>query len=224
MRGNIRRGAPAEPLLNSRVIFCKICKIGTFTGIDVSAPTEVTQLLKDWRNGDKAALDRMTPVLYEELRRLARHFLSSERPDHTLQPTALVHEAYLRLVDQRAVDWRNRAHFLGVAASMMRRVLINHARAHQAAKREGFSKAIGIEDALGVFTNPQVDVLELNSALQQLSELDPQQGRVVELRYFGGLTIEETAEVMGISPATVKREWGTAKLWLLKKIEGSALR
>ncbi|HLH38783.1 MAG TPA: sigma-70 family RNA polymerase sigma factor [Bryobacteraceae bacterium] len=190
----------------------------------MSAPTEVTQLLRDWRNGDKAALDRMTPILYEELRRLARHFLSSERPDHTLQPTALVHEAYLRLVDQHAVDWQNRAHFLGVAASMMRRVLINHARANQAAKREGFSKAIGLEDALGVFTNPRVDVLELNSALQQLTELDPQQGRVVELRYFGGLTIEETAEVMGISPATVKREWGTAKLWLLKKIEGPALQ
>lgn len=188
------------------------------------APTDFTQLLRDWRNGDKAALDRMTPILYDELRRLARHFLSSERPDHTLQPTALVHEAYLRLVDQRAVDWQNRAHFLGVAASMMRRVLINHARASQAAKREGFTKAVALEDALGVFTNPQVDLLELNSALQQLAEIDPQQGRVVELRYFGGLTIEETAEVMGISPATVKREWGTAKLWLLKKIEGPAVQ
>lgn len=193
-----------------------------FIGWNVTAPTDFTQLLLSWRNGDKAALDRMTPVLYEELRRLARHFLSAERSDHTLQPTALVHEAYLRLVDQHAVDWQNRAHFLGVAASMMRRILINHARASQAAKREGYTQALALEDALGVFTNPEIDLLELNRALQQLAEIDPQQGRVVELRYFGGLTIEETAEVMGISPATVKREWGTARLWLLQKIEGPA--
>ncbi|MBZ5600776.1 MAG: sigma-70 family RNA polymerase sigma factor [Acidobacteriia bacterium] len=186
----------------------------------VLAPREFTQLLVNWRNGDKNALDQMTPVLYDELRRLARHFLAAERPDHTLQPTALVHEAYMRLVDQRSVDWKNRAHFLGVAASMMRRILINHARANQAAKREGFTQAIALEDALGVFTNPQIDLLELNKALQQLADLDPQQGRVVELRYFGGLTIEETAEVMGISPATVKREWGTARLWLMQQIEG----
>ena len=186
----------------------------------MAAQPDITQLLIDWQNGDKTALDKMTPVLYDELRRLARHFLAAERPDHTLQPTALVHEAYLRLVDQRSVDWKNRAHFMGVAASMMRRILINHARAQQAAKREGFAQAIALEDAQGVFTNPQVDILELNSALQQLSELDPQQARVVELRYFGGLTIEETAEAIGISPATVKREWGTARLWLMRQIEG----
>lgn len=183
-------------------------------------PQDFTQLLNDWRQGDKNALDQMTPVLYDELRRIARHFLAAERPDHTLQPTALVHEAYMRLVDQRSVDWKNRAHFLGVAASMMRRILINHARAQQAAKREGFTQAIALEDALGVFTNPQVDLVLLNRALQELTELDPQQGRVVELRYFGGLTIEETAEAMGISPATVKREWGTARLWLIRQIEG----
>jgi RNA polymerase sigma-70 factor, ECF subfamily len=190
----------------------------------VTAPSEFTLLLTSFRNGDKTALDRMTPILYEELRRLARHFLAAERLDHTLQPTALVHEAYLRLVDQHAVDWQNRAHFLGVAASMMRRILINHARANRAAKREGYAQALSLEDALGVFTNPQVDVLELNRALQQLTEIDPQQGRVVELRFFGGLTIEETAEVMGISPATVKREWSTARLWLLQKIEASPLQ
>jgi RNA polymerase sigma factor (TIGR02999 family) len=200
------------------------CKMEMFVGLNVIAPGQFTQLLISWRNGDKAALDQMTPVLYDELRRLARHFLAAERSDHTLQPTALVHEAYLRLVDQHAVDWQNRAHFLGVAANMMRRILINHARANQAAKREGYTQAIALEDALGVFTNPQVDLLELHRALQQLAEIDPQQGRVVELRYFGGLTIEETAEVMGISPATVKREWGTAKLWLLQKIEGPAVQ
>lgn len=188
------------------------------------APQEFTQLLINWRNGDKTALDKMTPVVYDELRRLARHFLAAERPDHTLQPTALVHEAYLRLVDQHAVDWQNRAHFLGVAASMMRRILINHARAHQAAKREGQANAVALEDALGVFTSPQVNLLDLNRALQQLTEMDAQQGRVVELRYFGGLTIEETAEVMGISPATVKRDWGTARLWLMQQIEGPSIQ
>ena len=186
------------------------------------APQEFTQLLVNWRNGDKSALDEMTPILYEELRRVARRLLSAERPDHTLQPTALVHEAYMRLIDQRAVDWRNRAHFLGVAATMMRRILINHAKAHQAAKREGYAAAISLEDALGVFTNPQVDLLDLDNSLDRLTKLDPQQGKVVELRYFGGLSIEETAEVLGISPATVKREWGTARLWLRQQMEGPA--
>ena len=184
------------------------------------APQEFTQLLVNGRKGDKSALDAMTPVLYDELRRVARRLLAAERPDHTLQPTALVHEAYMRLVDQRAVDWQNRAHFLGIAATMMRRILINHARAYRAAKREGFANTLSLEDALGVFTNPRIDLLDLNQALQELTEMDPQQGKVVELRYFGGLTIEETAEVMGISPATVKREWGTARLWLSQQMEG----
>jgi RNA polymerase sigma factor (TIGR02999 family) len=188
----------------------------------VAEPQDLTRLLLDWSNGDKSALDEMTPVLYDELRRVARRLLSAERSDHTLQPTALVHEAYLRLINQRAVDWRNRAHFLGVAATMMRRILINHAKANQAAKREGYAAAISLEDALGVFTNPQVDLLDLDHTLDRLTELDPQQGKVVELRYFGGLSIEETAEVLGISTATVKREWGTARLWLLQQMEGPA--
>ena len=186
------------------------------------APRDLTQLLVKWRNGDKSALDEMTPVLYEELRRLARHFLAGERVGHTLQPTALVHEAYIRLVDQKAVEWRNRAHFLGVAASMMRRILINYAEARHAAKREGYAQAVTLDDALGLFTNPQVDLLDLDHSLDRLSEIDPQQGKVVELRYFGGLSIEETAEVLGISEATVKREWGTARLWLLQQMEGPA--
>ena len=188
----------------------------------MAEPQDLTQLLMNWRNGDKSALDEMTPVLYDELRRTARRLLSAERPDHTLQPTALVHEAYLRLINQRAVDWKNRAHFLGVAATMMRRILINHAKANQAAKREGYAAAISLEDALGVFTNPQVDLIDLDHTLDKLTELDPQQGKVVELRYFGGLSIEETAEVLGISPATVNREWGTARLWLLHQMEGPA--
>ena len=166
----------------------------------------------------------MTPVVYDELRRVARRLLSAERSDHTLQPTALVHEAYIRLVDQRSVDWKNRAHFMGMAATMMRRILINHAKAHKAAKREGYAEAITLEDALGVFSNPQVDLLDLDQSLDKLAQLDPQQGKVVELRYFGGLSIEETAEVMGISPATVKREWGTARLWLMQQLEGPSVQ
>ena len=185
------------------------------------APQEFTQLLVNWRNGDKSALDEMTPVLYEELRRIARRLLSAERPDHTLQPTALVHEAYMRLIVQRSVDWRNRAHFLGIAATMMRRILINHAKAHQAAKREGFAAAISLQDALGVFTNPQVDLLDLDHSLDRLTELDPQQGKVVELRYFGGLSIEETAEVLGISLSTTKNHWLFARTWIFHEIKNS---
>jgi RNA polymerase sigma factor (TIGR02999 family) len=186
-----------------------------------STSRDLSQLIVSWRNGDKAALDEMSGVLYQELRRLARYVLSSERPNHTLQPTGLVHEAYLRLVSQKNVDWRNRAHFLGIAASMMRRILINYAEARKAAKREGYADAIGLEDALGVFTNPQVDFLELNRALDELAKLDSQQGKVVELRYFGGLSIEETAEVLGMSPATVKRDWSTARLWLFQRMGGT---
>jgi RNA polymerase sigma factor (TIGR02999 family) len=166
----------------------------------------------------------MTPVLYEELRRLARHFLAAERSDHTLQPTALVHEAYLRLVNQQMVDWRNRAHFLAMAATMMRRILINHAQAHKAAKREGSVEMVGLSEAFGLYTDPRIDLLHLNTTLERLSSIDEQQGRVVELRYFGGLSIEETAEVLGVSPATVKREWSTARLWLLQQMEGGPVQ
>jgi len=187
-------------------------------------PKDLTQLLTDWRNGDRTALDQMTPLLYEELRRLARYFLASERPNHTLQPTALVHEAYIRLIDQHSVDWRNRAHFLGLAASMMRRILINHAEARAAAKRNAGDAALALEDALGVFSDPRIDLLELNRSLDRLTSLDPRQGQVVELRYFGGLSVDETAEVLGISPATVKREWSTAKVWLLHQMEGPSLQ
>lgn len=188
------------------------------------APQNLTALLVKWRDGDRSALDQMTPVLYEELRRLARHFLASERADHTLQPTALVHEAYLRLIDQHSVDWRNRAHFLAVAATMMRRILITHAQAHNAAKRQGGAELLSLEDAFGVFADPNVDLLDLNATLDRLTELDPQQGRVVELRYFGGLSIEETAEALAISPATVKREWSTARLWLLQQMSSGPVQ
>jgi RNA polymerase sigma-70 factor (ECF subfamily) len=183
--------------------------------------SNVTHILESIEKGDRKAADELLPLVYGELRRLAAAKMASQPAGHTLQPTALVHEAYIRLIRQHAVDWRNRAHFLGVAATMMRRILINHAQARLAAKRQGQAQAVALDDALGVFTTSTIDVLELNQVLEQLTDLDPQQGRVVELRYFGGLTIEETAEVLGISPATVKREWSIARLWLLQKIEGT---
>ena len=181
--------------------------------------TAVTQLLVEWRAGNQDALDRLFPIVYDELRRLARGYLRHERPGHTLQPTALVHEAYLRLVDQRSVTWQNRAQFFGLAAQMMRRILVNHALGRRAEKRGGDAQRIPLDDVLEVLEARQVDVVALDLALKKLHELDPRQSQIVELRFFGGLTVAETAEVMGISPATLKREWTAAKLWLLREID-----
>jgi len=158
------------------------------------------------------------PVVYGELRRLAQHYLRRERPDHTLRATALVHEAYLRLVDQRAVTWQNRAHFFGVAAQLMRRILVDHARRHHAAKRGGTALKVSLNDVVLAAEERAEDLVALDDALNRLAAMDPRQGRVVELRLFGGLTVEETAEVLRISPATVKREWTTAKAWLSREI------
>jgi RNA polymerase sigma factor (TIGR02999 family) len=175
---------------------------------------EITEMLLEWSNGRQEVLHELTPLVYDELRRLAAHHLRRERPDHTLQPTALVHEAYLRLVDQTQVRWQNRAHFFGIAAHLMRQILVNHALAHRAAKRGGTALKLTLEEAASVPKGQDVDLVALDEALTRLAALDPQQGRVVELRFFGGLTIEETAEVLRISPATVKREWTLAKAWL----------
>lgn len=180
----------------------------------IGAAKDVTRLLLDWSNGDKAALDELMPAVYDELRHLAAHYLNRERSNHTLQPTALVHEAYLKLVDESRVDWQNRAHFFAAAARMMRHILVDHARAHNAAKRGGGNLKVTLNEAVAAFATPDLDLLALDDALNELSELDPQQSRVVELRYFGGLSIEDTAAVLGISPATVKRDWMTAKAWL----------
>jgi RNA polymerase sigma factor (TIGR02999 family) len=178
----------------------------------------VTDLLKAWGKGDAAALDRLLPAVYDELHRQAQRYLRRERPGHTLQTTELVHEAYLRLVDQRQADWRNRAQFFGVAAQMMRRVLIDHARSKQAAKRGGSGIQVTLEDATAASEERGLDLLDLDQALTRLAALDPQQARVVELRYFTGLGIDETAQVIGISPATVKREWVTARAWLRREL------
>lgn len=184
--------------------------------------TPVTKLLVRWREGDRDALEELMPLVYDELRRLARHYLSKERSDHTLQSTALVHEAYLRLAGGNAPNWQNRAHFFGVAAHIMRQILIEHARGRGAAKRGGNALRLEIDEALALPQRIDVDVVALDKALNELSELDTQQGRIVELRFFGGLTIEDTSEVLGISPATVKRDWVTARAWLYRAMTGEA--
>jgi len=176
---------------------------------------KTAELLAAWQAGDHRALDALMPVVYEELRRLAGSYLRRERGDHTLQTTALVHEAYLRLIGQREVAWKSRAQLLGLAAQMMRRILVNHARDRQASKRGGgVIQKVSIDEARDLAHTKQVDVLALNDALNELEALDERQSRIVELRYFGGLNIEETAAALDISAATVKREWTTAKLWL----------
>jgi RNA polymerase sigma factor (TIGR02999 family) len=182
-------------------------------------PSGVTELLRRWNLGDRGAMDRLMPIVYDELRRLAAGYLKGERRDHTLQPTALVHEAYLRLVRQDRVEWQNRAHFFGIAARMMRRVLVDHARRRQAGKRDagGFRLTVQVGDALEVSRDPEL--LELDEALVRLERLDVDQARVVELRFFGGLTVEETATVLGISTATVKREWRTARAFLRQEMD-----
>ena len=168
-----------------------------------SSPATVTQLLQAWGGGDQEALDKLFPAVYEELRRQARRHLRAERANHTLQATALVNEAYIKLVDQRQARWQNRAQFFGIAAQAMRRILVDHARSRHAAKRGGSAIQLPLEEAHDVAEASDVDLMDLDEALTRLAALDPQQGRIVELRYFSGMSIEETAEVLGISPATV---------------------
>ena len=175
-----------------------------------------------WLESGDSDLAAALPALYSELRRLAGGYLRDERPDHTLQPTALVHEAYLRLQGQRNVDWANRAQFLGIAAKMMRRILLDHAIAHRAAKRGSGAPRVGLDSALEVFDRQDVPAERLNEVLQSLEAIDPRQAQVVELRFFGGLTVPEIGELLSISPATVKREWAIAKLWLERELRAAA--
>jgi len=183
------------------------------------SPEAVTALLQAWSRGDAGARDRLIPLVYDDLRRRAARQLRRERSGHTLQPTALVHEAYLRLLGQKDVVWQNRAQFFGIASQMMRRILVDHARGHQAAKREGAQFRVTLDEAVAVADQRDVDLVLLDQALEELSAFDARQGRIVELRFFGGLSIEETAEALGISPATVKREWALAKAWLHRRME-----
>lgn len=183
---------------------------------------EVTQLLLRWRGGDKDALDALMPVVYSELRRIAQHYLFNERADHTLQSTALVHEAYVRLTEQNLPDWQNRAHFFAVAAQLMRQILVDHARAHRASKRGGDVYKLELADAEEYQPAMNVDLVALDEALKHLAALDSQQSKVVELKFFGGLSIEDTADVLGVSPSTVKRDWVTARAWLYRELDRSA--
>ena len=183
---------------------------------------DVTGLLLAWGRGDQSAADRLVPAVYDELRRQAERAMRREGSEHTLQATALVHESYLRLVDQRRVEWRNRAHFFAIAATVMRRILVDHARARLTAKRGGGVAPITLAGAEqgGPQETDDVDLLALHEALERLAALDPDQARLVELRYFGGLTIEETAAALDVSPATVKREWALARAWLRRELTG----
>ena len=178
----------------------------------------VTRLLIVWGDGNQQALEALVPLIYKELRNLAHNFLYRERPGHTLQTTALVHEAYLKLIDQNDARWQNRAHFFAIAAQAMRRILIDSARKHAAAKRGGPQAELSLDEVADIALEPDINLLKLDEALNELAKIDPRQSRIVELRYFGGLTIEETAEVISVSPATVKREWMMARAWLHQEI------
>jgi len=180
----------------------------------------VTELLSRWSEGDGAARDALVPLVYDQLRRIARKKLSQEGGgNHTLQPTALVHEAYLRLVNRKPVNWHGRTHFFALAAQMMRQILVDHARMHRAAKRGGGAYTLELDEATEVAKNADLDLIRLDDAMKKLATLDARQCQIVELRFFGGLSIEETAQVVEISPATAKREWATARVWLHRALE-----
>jgi RNA polymerase sigma factor (TIGR02999 family) len=183
-------------------------------------PAEVTELLRRWSGGDVAARESLVPLVYDELRRLARYYLASQRSDHTLQSTAIVHEAYLRLAGRDNVHWENRSHFFAVAAQLMRRILVDHARKRNAAKRGGAHLTLLVDETVEPSSQRELDLVALDDALKALAELDERQSRIVELRFFGGLSIDDTSRILDISPATVKREWSTARAWLHEEISG----
>jgi RNA polymerase sigma-70 factor (ECF subfamily) len=186
--------------------------------VDHPGGEDVTILLAELTKGNKDAASKLIPMVYDELRRLADGYMRRERRDHTLQATALVHEAYLKLVEQRSVDWQSRAHFFGIASQVMRRILVDHARGHLREKRGGEVQVIPIDEAVGFAPEQSLEVVKLDEALDRLTKLDPRQARIVELRFFGGLTVEQTAELLGISPKTVKRDWSIAKAWLYSEV------
>jgi RNA polymerase sigma factor (TIGR02999 family) len=180
---------------------------------------DVSQLLQAWTGGDQKALEALTPVVYDELRRLARNYMRRERPGHSLQTTALVNEAYIRLVDYKRMQWQNRAHFFAVSAQLMRRILVDHARRHNL-KRGGDARQVSLEEAAAVTGERTSDLVSLDEAMNALARIDPRKMQVVEMRFFGGLSVEETAEVLKVSPVTVMRDWSTAKAWLYRELTG----
>lgn len=182
------------------------------------SPHEITQLLRAWSDGDRDALEKLSPLVYKELHRLAKHYMAGERSGHTLQTTALVNEAYLRLIDWKNVHWQNRAHFFAVSAQLMRRILVDFARSHRQAKRGGDTRQVSLDEALVVSYDRSADLVALDDALNALAEIDPRKSQIVELRFFGGLSVDETAEVLSVSPRTVLQDWAMAKVWLLREI------
>lgn len=187
------------------------------------SPHEVTQLLQAWSDGNQEALDKLAPLVYEELHRLARHYMSGERLGHPLQTTELVDEAYVRLIDWKNVRWQNRAHFFGVAAQMMRRILVDAARSHRYAKRGGGACRVSLSEAADISPERGADLIALDEALQSLAAIDSRKARIVELRFFGGLSVDETAEVLKISPRTVMRQWSLAQAWLYRELSGAMI-
>jgi len=183
-----------------------------------ASPYQITQLLKDWGNGNETARDQLMPLVYEELHRMAHRYMRKERPGHTLQTSALVHEAYVRLVDQTDVEWQNRAHFYGIAAQMMRRILVDHARSRQYAKRGGDARPVSLDEVAIVSEERTAEVIALDEALAGLAVIDQRKSQIVELRFFGGLSIEETAGVLAVSPGTIMRDWTLAKAWLRREM------
>lgn len=181
-----------------------------------NSPPEITQLLVDWANGDQTALDTLMPMVYAELHRLAHHYMKRERPGHTIQTSALVNEAYLKLIDQRKTHWQNRAQFFAISAQLMRRILVDHARSHSYVKRGGGLRKVSLREVADLSQVGPSEIVMLDEGLAVLAEIDPRQSQIVELRFFAGLTIKETAEVMGLSPATIKVEWRTARAWLYR--------
>lgn len=192
---------------------------GAYGAISMTvSPQQITQMLKDWSNGDQSARDQLIPLVYEELRRMAHQHMKKERPGHTLQTSALVHEAFVRLVDQSDVQWQNRAHFFGIAAQMMRRILVDYARGRNYAKRGGGARQVSLEDVAIVSAERAADVVALDEALTSFASVDQRKSQIVELRFFGGLSIEETAAVLSVSPGTVMRDWTLAKAWLRREM------
>ena len=189
--------------------------------MDKSASPEITQLLVAWGDGDKQALDRLMPFVYDELRRLARHYMRGQRSDHTLETTALVNEAYLRLIDSSRVRWQNRTHFFAISAQLMRRILVDFARAKNAKKRGGDDQKITFDEALPVLAEKEAELLDLDEALNELGEMNERQARIVEMRYFGGMSEKEIGEALDISPRTVRRDWSVARAWLFSKLKNS---
>lgn len=205
---------PKSILIRKPIRCCRTYRLKLMT----EKAANITQLLVAWNDGDRAALDQLIPIVYAELRRQASRYLRQERPGHTLQTTALINEAYLRLVDQKSVQWQNRAQFFGIAAQLMRRILVDHARTKHRAKRGGSAIRVSLSEATAVTKDANQDLIEIDEALTRLAEIDEQQSKIVELRFFSGLNVEETAAALNISPATVKRDWSVAKAWLHREI------